>query len=80
MLGGETLDERRSIVIALGSWWALLVIIAMTPALIWKLFDEEKFLARNLPGYVAHWKKVLYRLIPQVWWPGWVAATGQFDL
>jgi protein-S-isoprenylcysteine O-methyltransferase Ste14 len=37
--------------IALGSWWGLLVIMAMMPALIWRLLDEEKFLARNLPGY-----------------------------
>jgi protein-S-isoprenylcysteine O-methyltransferase Ste14 len=36
--------------IALGSWWGLLVIGAMIPALIWRLIDEEKFLARNLPG------------------------------
>src|SRR6266436_5697992 len=53
--------------IALGSWWGLLVIAAMTPALIWRLFDEEKFLARNLPGYGEYQKKVRYRLIPQVW-------------
>jgi protein-S-isoprenylcysteine O-methyltransferase Ste14 len=53
--------------IALGSWWGLLVIAAMTPALIWRLFDEEKFLARNLPGYSEYQKKVRYRLIPQVW-------------
>jgi protein-S-isoprenylcysteine O-methyltransferase Ste14 len=30
--------------IALGSWWGLLVVAAMTPALIWRLIDEEKFL------------------------------------
>jgi protein-S-isoprenylcysteine O-methyltransferase Ste14 len=53
--------------IALGSWWGLLVIAAMTPALIWRLFDEEKFLARNLRGYGEYQKKVRYRLIPQVW-------------
>ena len=53
--------------IALGSWWGLLVIVAMTPALIWRLFDEEKFLARNLPGYVEYQRAVRYRLIPQVW-------------
>jgi protein-S-isoprenylcysteine O-methyltransferase Ste14 len=39
----------------------------MMPALIWRLIDEEKFLARNLPGYAAYQKKVLYRLIPLVW-------------
>jgi protein-S-isoprenylcysteine O-methyltransferase Ste14 len=43
--------------IALGSWWGLLVIAAMMPALIWRLIDEEKFLARNLPGYVEYQKK-----------------------
>jgi protein-S-isoprenylcysteine O-methyltransferase Ste14 len=53
--------------IALGSWWGLLVIVAMLPALIWRLVDEEKFLARNLPGYVAYREKVRYRLIPLVW-------------
>jgi protein-S-isoprenylcysteine O-methyltransferase Ste14 len=43
--------------IALGSWWGLLVIAAMMLALIWRLIDEEKFLARNLPGYVEYQKK-----------------------
>ena len=53
--------------IALGSWWGLLVIVAMMPALIWRLSDEEKFLAKNLPGYVEYQNKVRYRLIPLVW-------------
>ena len=53
--------------IALGSWWGALVIVAMLPALIWRLIDEERFLARNLPGYVEYQDKVRYRLIPLVW-------------
>jgi protein-S-isoprenylcysteine O-methyltransferase Ste14 len=53
--------------LALGSWWGLLVIVAMVPALIWRLFDEETFLVRNLPGYVEYRKHVPYRLIPLVW-------------
>jgi protein-S-isoprenylcysteine O-methyltransferase Ste14 len=53
--------------IALGSWWGLLPVIAIVPALLWRLFDEEKFLARNLPGYVEYQGKVRYRLIPLVW-------------
>jgi protein-S-isoprenylcysteine O-methyltransferase Ste14 len=53
--------------IALGSWWGVLVIVAMMTALIWRLFDEEKFLARNLAGYVEYQNKVRYRLIPLVW-------------
>jgi protein-S-isoprenylcysteine O-methyltransferase Ste14 len=53
--------------IALGSWWGLLVIAAIVPALIWRLLDEEKFLAANLPGYRDYQDKVRYRLLPAVW-------------
>ena len=45
----------------------MLVIVAILPALIWRLLDEEKFLARNLPGYVDYQSRVRYRLIPLVW-------------
>jgi protein-S-isoprenylcysteine O-methyltransferase Ste14 len=53
--------------IGLGSWWGVLVIAAILPALIWRLLDEENFLARNLPGYAEYRSKVRYRLIPRVW-------------
>jgi protein-S-isoprenylcysteine O-methyltransferase Ste14 len=53
--------------IALGSWWGLLVMVAMTPAIIWRLLDEEKFLARSLPGYREYQHAVRFRLIPRVW-------------
>jgi protein-S-isoprenylcysteine O-methyltransferase Ste14 len=53
--------------VALGSWWGLLVVIAMLPALIWRLVDEERFLARNLTGYSEYQRKVRYRLVPGVW-------------
>jgi protein-S-isoprenylcysteine O-methyltransferase Ste14 len=53
--------------IALGSWWGVLVLAAMAPALIWRLVDEEKFLAKHLPGYVRYQTQVRYRLIPFVW-------------
>jgi protein-S-isoprenylcysteine O-methyltransferase Ste14 len=53
--------------IALGSWWGLLVLISMMPALIWRLFDEEKFLVGNLPGYAEYQQKVRFRLIPLLW-------------
>src|SRR5450631_656022 len=53
--------------IALGSWWGLLVIVAMMPALIWRLIDEEKFLGRNLAGYGECQYAVRFRLIPLVW-------------
>ena len=45
----------------------VLVIVAMMPALIWRLLDEEKFLTRNLPGYVEYQNKVRYRVIPLIW-------------
>lgn len=53
--------------LALGSYWGFLALVFMMPFLIWRLFDEETFLARNLPGYVEYQKKVQYRLVPYVW-------------
>jgi protein-S-isoprenylcysteine O-methyltransferase Ste14 len=53
--------------LALGSYWGLVLIAAMTPFLIWRLFDEERFLARNLPGYTEYQKRVRHRLVPFVW-------------
>ncbi len=53
--------------LALGSWCGLLVLILMMPALIWRLLDEEKFLAKNLPGYSEYREKVRYRLLPFIW-------------
>jgi protein-S-isoprenylcysteine O-methyltransferase Ste14 len=53
--------------IALGSWWGVLVVLAVLPALIWRLLDEERFLARNLPDYIAYQGRVRYRLVPLVW-------------
>ena len=53
--------------IALGSLWGLLAFAAMMPVLIWRIFDEEKFLAAELPGYSAYEERVRYRLIPGIW-------------
>jgi protein-S-isoprenylcysteine O-methyltransferase Ste14 len=39
----------------------------ISPVLIWRLLDEEKFLAKNLPGYVAYQGVVRCRLIPGIW-------------
>jgi protein-S-isoprenylcysteine O-methyltransferase Ste14 len=52
---------------ALGSWWGVLIVLAILPALIWRLLDEERFLVRNLPGYVEYQGRVGYRLIPFIW-------------
>ncbi len=53
--------------IALGSWWGVLTMAAVVPAVVWRLLDEERFLARNLPGYTEYQRKVGYRLLPLVW-------------
>jgi protein-S-isoprenylcysteine O-methyltransferase Ste14 len=53
--------------LALGSLWGLLAFAAMVPALVWRIFDEEKFLASQLPGYAEYKQKVRYRLIPHLW-------------
>jgi len=53
--------------LALGSYWGLLAIVFMMPFLIWRLFDEERFLTKNLPGYVEYQKKVQHRLVPYIW-------------
>ncbi len=53
--------------IALASWWGLLVLAAMLPALIWRMIDEENFLTRSLPGYGGYLAKVRYRLVPGIW-------------
>ena len=52
--------------LALGSYWGLLAFVAVLPALIWRLLNEEKFLAKNLPGYADYCVKVRWRLIPGV--------------
>jgi protein-S-isoprenylcysteine O-methyltransferase Ste14 len=53
--------------LALGSWWGLSALLLFAPALIWRLLDEEKFLARNLAGYAQYQDKVKYRLLPLIW-------------
>lgn len=64
---GGSLVYLFGIPIALGSWWGLLVIVLMLPVLMWRLIDEEKLLAKNLPGYAAYRDKVKYRLVPLLW-------------
>jgi protein-S-isoprenylcysteine O-methyltransferase Ste14 len=53
--------------LALGSWWGLLIIVPSVLVLVWRILDEERFLAENLPGYTDYEKKVRYRMVPFVW-------------
>ena len=53
--------------LALGSYWGLVPLAGTLPFLMWRLFDEERFLAENLPGYTDYQKKVRHRLVPGIW-------------
>jgi protein-S-isoprenylcysteine O-methyltransferase Ste14 len=53
--------------LALGSYWGLAALAGMLPFLLWRLFDEERFLAQNLPGYADYQNKVRHRLLPGIW-------------
>ncbi|OPY48773.1 MAG: Isoprenylcysteine carboxyl methyltransferase (ICMT) family protein [Methanosaeta sp. PtaU1.Bin060] len=53
--------------IALGSWWAVPVFSLYIPVLIWRIFNEERVLLRDLPGYREYCMKRPYRLVPYVW-------------
>jgi protein-S-isoprenylcysteine O-methyltransferase Ste14 len=52
--------------LALGSYWGLIPAALMILGFVWRLFDEEKFLARNLPDYTDYCAKVRWHLIPGV--------------
>jgi protein-S-isoprenylcysteine O-methyltransferase Ste14 len=53
--------------VALGSYWALLLFPLVFFITAWRLINEEKFLARHLPGYDEYRLKTRYRLIPSLW-------------
>ena len=52
---------------ALGSWFGLFAAIPLALVIVWRLLDEEEFLARSLPGYSEYRNKVKYRLVPFIW-------------
>lgn len=53
--------------LALGSYWSLLLVVVLVPALAWRLIDEERYLARHLPGYRDYCLRTRSRLVPGVW-------------
>jgi protein-S-isoprenylcysteine O-methyltransferase Ste14 len=52
--------------LALGSFWGLIPAVLLALGFVWRLFDEEKFLAKNLPGYKDYCAKVHWHLIPGI--------------
>jgi protein-S-isoprenylcysteine O-methyltransferase Ste14 len=53
--------------LALGSGWGPLMVIPIGVVIVWRLLDEEKFLAKNLAGYSDYRNKVRHRLLPFLW-------------
>jgi protein-S-isoprenylcysteine O-methyltransferase Ste14 len=53
--------------LALGSYWGLMAFVSMISFLVWRLFDEERFLAKNLAGCTEYQKKIPHRLVPYIW-------------
>lgn len=62
-----TLPLMLAIPLALGSYWALLLVIPLLPVLAWRLLDEERVLKRDLAGYAAYCERVPWRLVPGLW-------------
>jgi protein-S-isoprenylcysteine O-methyltransferase Ste14 len=52
------------LLLALCSWWGPAPLALTLPFLIWRLFDEERFLAANLDGYRGYMATVRWRLAP----------------
>jgi protein-S-isoprenylcysteine O-methyltransferase Ste14 len=52
--------------LGLGFYWGFLGLAFMLPFLIWRIFDEEKFLSQNLAGYTDYCGRVRWRLIPKI--------------
>jgi protein-S-isoprenylcysteine O-methyltransferase Ste14 len=53
--------------LALGSRWGPLLVIPIALVIVWRLLDEERFLAKNLSGYSDDRNKVRHRLLPLLW-------------
>lgn len=50
--------------LALGSWLALLLLPFLVVGVVLRLGDEERFLAKELPGYRDYCARVRHRLVP----------------
>jgi protein-S-isoprenylcysteine O-methyltransferase Ste14 len=53
--------------LALGSWWGLAPAAVLVAIIVWRLIDEEAYLARHLSGYPEYQRHVRARLIPGLW-------------
>jgi len=53
--------------LALGSYWALALVVPGVAVLAARIHDEEKLLGEELDGYREYTQKVRSRLVPYVW-------------
>jgi protein-S-isoprenylcysteine O-methyltransferase Ste14 len=53
--------------LALGSYWAMLPVVAIIPLIMARCVNEENVLEKELPGYSEYLNKVKYRLLPGIW-------------
>jgi len=53
--------------LALGSFVGLVFFVPILLAIVWRLVDEERLLARELAGYEEYRQTVRFRLVPRVW-------------
>ena len=53
--------------VALGSWAGIPFLSLNIPLIIARILNEEKVLARDLPGYIEYCNRMRYRLVPRIW-------------
>ena len=63
----ETLILFLSMPLVLGSLVSFFVFLLYPILIITRIINEEKFLEKELEGYIEYKKKVKYRLIPFIW-------------
>jgi protein-S-isoprenylcysteine O-methyltransferase Ste14 len=62
-----TLVMLIGVPLALGSFWALLIVVVDLLLFATRIFDEEKALSEELAGYREYTENVQSRLVPYVW-------------
>jgi protein-S-isoprenylcysteine O-methyltransferase Ste14 len=62
-----TLFLFLSMPLILGSLISFFVLLLYVPLIVIRIKNEEKFLEKNLDGYLLYKQKVKYRLLPFVW-------------
>jgi protein-S-isoprenylcysteine O-methyltransferase Ste14 len=53
--------------LALGSFWAVIPTLFTPVLLVLRIWDEEKMLLKELPGYREYTQQTPHRLIPGIW-------------